>query len=90
MRKCAILRGDYGVFLKIIFPDFACDWFGEDCVFSEKMTFYKISHAVFFEKFGGVFLLSVGRGHFLESYAVFWRTFCRLSLGAGLKTGVAC
>jgi len=63
------------LFLKIIFPDLACDWFGEDCVFSEKMNFSIISRGVFFEKFGGVFFLRVGRGHFLESYAIFWEDF---------------
>jgi hypothetical protein len=82
--------GDYGVFLKIIFPDSACDWFGKDCVFSEKMIFYKMSRALFFEKFGGVFFLRFGSGHFLESYAVFLGTFCRFGLEAGVKTGVGC
>jgi hypothetical protein len=60
----------------------------EGCVFREKMTFYKMSRTVFFEEFGGVFFLSVGSGHFLESYAVFLATFSRLGLEAGLKTGV--
>jgi hypothetical protein len=79
---------DYGIFLKTIFPDSACDWFGEDWVFSEKMTFYKISRGVFFEKFGGVFFLRVGSSCFLESYAVFLATFYRASPEAGLKSGV--
>jgi hypothetical protein len=54
------------------------------------MNFYIISRALFFEKFGGVFFLRVRSGHFLESYAIFWGTFCRSGLEAGLKTGVAC
>jgi hypothetical protein len=76
--------------LKIIFPDSACGWFDEDSVFSDKMTFYKVSRGVFYEEFGGVFFLRVRRGLFLESYAVFLGTFCRLGLEAGLKTGVGC
>jgi hypothetical protein len=62
----------------------------EGCVFLEKMIFYKMSRAVFFEKFGGVFFLRVGSGRFLESYAVFWGTFYRASPEAGPKTGVVC
>jgi hypothetical protein len=60
----------------------------EKLVFREKMNFSTISRAVFFEKFGGVFFLRVGRGHFLESYAVFWGTFCRFDFEARLKAGV--
>jgi hypothetical protein len=61
---------------------------GEKLVFREKMIFYKISRAVFFEKSEGVFFLRVGSGHFLERYAVFLGTFYRASPEAGLKTGV--
>jgi hypothetical protein len=66
----------------------ACDWFGENCVFSEKMNFSIISRAIFFEKFRGVFFLNIGRAHFLERYAVFLATFCRFGFEAGRKTGV--
>jgi hypothetical protein len=52
----------------------------EKIVFREKMIFYKMSRAVFFEKFGGEFFLQVGSGHFLESYAVFWGLFTGLVL----------
>jgi hypothetical protein len=62
----------------------------EKLVFREKMIFYKISRAVFFEKFGGKFFLRVWSGRFLESYAVFLGTFYRASPEAGLKTGVGC
>jgi hypothetical protein len=62
----------------------------EKLVFREKMIFYKISRAVFFEKFGGIFFLRVESGHFLESYAFFLGTIYRASPEAGLKAGVAC
>jgi hypothetical protein len=62
----------------------------ESCVFREKMIFYKISRAIFFEKSGGIFFLRVWSGDFLESYAVFLATFYRASSEAGLKTGVIC
>jgi hypothetical protein len=48
-----------------------------------------MSRAIFFEKFGGVFFVQVGSGHFLESYAVFLATFSRSVLEVRLKTGVA-
>jgi hypothetical protein len=63
---------------------------GEKLVFREKMNFYIMSRAVFFEEFGGVFFLRVWGGHFLESYAVFLGTFSRSGLEAGLKTEVVC
>jgi hypothetical protein len=72
------------------FSRFRCDLFGEDCVFLEKMTFSIISRAVFFEEFEGVFFVRERSGHFLESYAVFWGTICRIGPETRLKTGVAC
>jgi hypothetical protein len=57
----------------------------EKLVFHEKMTFYKISRGVFFEKIGGVFFVGVESSCFLESYAVFWGTIYRASPEAGWK-----
>jgi hypothetical protein len=62
----------------------------ESCVFLEKMNFYIMSRAIFFEKFGDVFFVQVGSGHFLERYAVFLGNICRIGPEASLKTGVAC
>jgi hypothetical protein len=89
MSKCVILRGLWG-FLENNIPDSACDRFGEDCVFLEKMTFSIISRGVFFEDFGDIYFVKVWRGHFLESYAVFLGNICRSGFGARLKTGAAC
>jgi hypothetical protein len=89
MRKCAIIRGLWG-FLENNISRFRMRFVLEGCVFSEKMIFYKMSRAIFFEEFEGVFFVRDRSGHFLESYAVFLGTFYRASPEAGLKTGVVC
>jgi hypothetical protein len=60
---------------------------GKACFPRENEFFHNITWRILRE-IGGVFFLRIGRGHFLERYAVFLRTFCRFGLEAGRKTGV--